>query len=632
MISGYLITSIVVKELKNGDFSLLRFWDRRIRRILPAASVVLLVVSLFQYSLFFRPDLQQFVPQKISALFSFANIHFWSSTVDYWGSEADNSPFLHYWSLSLEEQYYLLFPPALILLFKFQRQALLALILVMVLVSFAAFSFGAHSYPEATFYLLPTRMWQLGIGCFLAIATSDKVPKENSLGTFAGIAIIGFVCLFPANRSGIGYESLAAVLGSCLVIVSGSNSVSSALLQNRLSVFIGQISYSLYLWHWPILFSLKAVRNYGYVASDLLLGILGIASLIALSLISYFCVERPFRKSSYGAPIALCIVAFLGVYFIAVEPRLIERHYESNYDTPTWYGKYYDLSPAGTRQDLDNIIGPIQTPERQASPSAYKEGGIIRLRSSEKPRIVLLGDSHGVMWSKMVDEVTEELDLSVSLWSMIGEPVYMSTPPVEQPGRFLNEIERFEYDDGRQLFLREWNPDIVIVATRWEYLDYDLATDLFRFLEQHAKNVILLESPPVLENVGNRNLYQYLSFLGLEPPDSPTESQIWESVDFEDSKASREKILRTANSHLNFYFLPTADLFATDQGVVVSKGRQILYLDDDHLIDDGAFLAEERLKAAIQLVLNGDTDQFPLVSIRGNNAEETLRQVELPND
>lgn len=631
VISGYLITSIILRESADGHFSLKNFWDRRIKRILPAASFVLLAVSLFQSSIVFRPDLQNLLNQKLAALLSFANLYFWRNAGDYWGNAAEDSPFLHYWSLSVEEQYYLIYPILLVVLIRRARKHLQILLISMIIVSFAAFAYGAVHHPSATFYLLPTRMWQLGAGCLLAVYSNSKPFIPSSSRTFTGISLIGLAFLFPVNTSGIGYEALAVVAGACLVVSSGSNRISAVFLQNRLAVFIGRISYSLYLWHWPIIVTLKKIRDYGSITSGIALGAIGLSSLLLLSLLSFHLIEKPFRKLKYGTPIVLGFAFAVGCYFLAVEPNFLKRSYFSEYDIPSWHGKYYDLKPRSEMGDAFRIIAnSVNTPEREANAAAYKEGGLIRHRSSAEPRIVLIGDSHAVMWSKAVDDVTEELDLTTSLWSMNGESCLMQIPPIEEAGRYLNGRERFEYDSQRQFFIKKWNPDIVIVACRWEFITESAAADLFQFLESNAQNVLLIESPPVLDGIGNRSVYQYLSFLGIEAPSSPNDDLIWGHVTFENSIATREKLVKFAFARPKVSFLPTADLFASASGAIVASGSHVFYLDDDHLTDEGADVAKARVRIAIQNILSDNLDQYPIVTNNGQEANKTLHSTALP--
>ena len=332
----------------------------------------------------------------------------------------------------------------------------------------------------------------------------------------------------------------------------------------------------------------------------------------------------------YGTPLALGLVISIGFYFVAVEPNFIKRPYLNNYNTPTWHGKYYDLKPRGEFEEAFEIIADsVHTPEREASALAFKEGGIIRHRSTADPRVVLIGDSHAVMWSKVVDDVTEGLKLTTSLWSMNGVSPFIQVPPIEQRGIYLTQKERLVYDSQRISLIKKWNPDIVIIACRWDNVDENLASDLFRFLESSAKHVLLIESPPLLDRVGNRSLFQYMSFLGITPSDSTSESQVWHHVRFANTLSTRKKIVNFAFDRSNFSFLPTADLFAADSGAIVASGKRVYYLDDDHLTDEGAELAAERIRKVIQNVLNGDFERFPIVSKPGKEAIKTLHATAL---
>jgi hypothetical protein len=216
------------------------------------------------------------------------------------------------------------------------------------------------------------------------------------------------------------------------------------------------------------------------------------------------------------------------------------------------------------------------------------------------------------MWSKVVDDVTEELGLTTSLWSMNGEHGLIKIPAVEKAGHYLNGKERFEYDSARQYFIKKWNPDIVIVATLWKNVDENSAKNFFNFLEVHAKNVILVESPPALNDVGNRNTYQYLSFLGMDASISSNNNQLWEHISHEETDKTRKKLLKIVSKRNNFSFLPTADLFLSDSSAIVASGKHVFYLDDDHLTDEGTKLTASRFRGAIQNILNRERKRIPM--------------------
>ncbi len=603
VISGFLITSIILRERENGTFSLVKFWERRIKRIFPAATFVLLTVSLVQSFIIYHPDLLQLPDQKLSALLSFANIYFWRNTGDYWGSASEEFPFLHYWSLSVEEQYYLLYPILVMALLAKGRRPMFIGLVVLVLVSFVVFAFGTVYEPHATFYLLPTRMWQIGAGCLLAVS-SDRMPVSiRSFGTLTGALLIGASYLFPSSTSSIGYDSFTVVVGTCLIIGSGSNTVSKAILENRAMTFIGRISFSLYLWHWPILVTLEKLRAYDAITSRVILVVVGGSALLALSLISYHFIEKKFRKHAYGTSIALGFATMVGVYVYFIEPWILSGPYSSKYEIPSWHGKYYDVKPRGElSQAFQLIANSVHAPERVASGTEYKTGGIIRPRSGPGVEVVLIGDSHAVMWSKVVDDVTLELDLTTSLWSMNGEGGIINIPAVEKAGSYLSKEERFEYDSARQHFIQEWHPDIVIVANCWDIIPESSLTGFFDFLELHAKHVIIVGSPPVLD-IGNRSAYQYFSFLGMDEHIAADADQLLKLTTLENTANTRRSLLNMVSERRNFSYLPTADLFVSDSSAVVAHGKDVYYLDDDHLTDKGSQLAASRFRSMIRDII-----------------------------
>jgi len=157
VISGFLITSILKRELEAGTFTFRNFWARRIRRILPAMIVVSIVTLAVTYVFVFKPDRPLIATQCVAALASVANIYSWRTAGDYWGTEADQSPFLHMWSLSVEEQFYLFFPIFMWMAFALRPRRLQGFISFVIVSSLPVFLYGSQAHPVATFYLLPTR-------------------------------------------------------------------------------------------------------------------------------------------------------------------------------------------------------------------------------------------------------------------------------------------------------------------------------------------------------------------------------------------------------------------------------------------------------------------------------------------
>lgn len=290
VISGYLITSLLLKEQSaTGRIDILAFYARRVRRILPAASVV--VLATLAAGWFLLPlQAQIHTADSAGAALVFAsNIFFQLTTGGYFDPSAEEIPLLHLWTLSVEEQFYLLWPALLILLLRFHRPLLAAGIGALGLVSFASAELLIAAGSDAAFYQMPPRFWELAAGGLIAALPERALPRW--LAT-AGILITLVACIWPfAHFPGVG--ALPAVLGASLLIGAIHGGARSPVLSSAPMVGIGLISYSLYLWHWPLLAFYRAT-SIGEGSVQTRLALCALAVLLALA--SYRYVEQPFRR------------------------------------------------------------------------------------------------------------------------------------------------------------------------------------------------------------------------------------------------------------------------------------------------------------------------------------------------
>jgi peptidoglycan/LPS O-acetylase OafA/YrhL len=311
VISGFLITSLILKDLQAGNFSLARLWERRARRIIPAAVVMVAAVLAAGWFLLSPSDYASLGKSAAwQALFG-ANIHFWRST-NYFAGAAEEQPLLHTWSLAVEEQFYVFVPFVLLFLFRYplfrRRGPLLVLLIPALTISLALSVFLLPRAPAATFYLLPTRAWELLAGSVVALlptVTLSRLWREVLCG-LALAAILAPCFLYTKETPFPGFAALPSCLGTCLLIwVSSDNrpgaraplSAVGSLLSSRPLVFIGLISYSLYLWHWPLF----AFSRYCSLA-PIPLGIRSLLVVVSflLALLSWKFVETPFRQRQLG--------------------------------------------------------------------------------------------------------------------------------------------------------------------------------------------------------------------------------------------------------------------------------------------------------------------------------------------
>lgn len=297
VISGYLITSIIVNDLQKGTFSLISFYERRARRILPALFLVIAVCVPFAWVFLSRQDLSAFSRSVAAVSVYLSNFFFWREG-GYFNTASELKPLLHTWSLAVEEQYYLLFPLFLILAWRFCRRWIAVLLATIGLTSLVAAQWAAYHKPKADFFLLPTRAWELAIGAVIALylAGDRKVAVSSKAGqalSFGGLLLI-LVSVFTLN-SDTPFPSVYALLptvGAALVILVGTaNTWVGTFLGGRIPVGIGLISYSAYLWHQPML---AFARHMVSEPSALFRGILCVTAFV-LAFLSWRLVEQPFR-------------------------------------------------------------------------------------------------------------------------------------------------------------------------------------------------------------------------------------------------------------------------------------------------------------------------------------------------
>ena len=297
VISGYLIAKQMAVEIENGTFSLARFYERRARRILPALVAVLLASTLAATIWLLPSELIRYGNSLIATSVFASNIYFWRTT-GYFSAPPDSTPLLHLWSLAVEEQFYLFFPLLPVLLRHASRRARGHLIWAVLLGSLVVAEWGAQARPDAAFYLGPTRAWELLCGVALAFRLvpqiHDRLSAEVMAALGVGSILLGLLLLTQESQFP-GVSALLPCLGAALVIHSGESRrtfVSRALALPGL-VFIGLISYSLYLWHWVILVFARHIAMRELGATELL-GLIALSVLI--SCWSWHFIEQPFRR------------------------------------------------------------------------------------------------------------------------------------------------------------------------------------------------------------------------------------------------------------------------------------------------------------------------------------------------
>ena len=326
VISGYLITTIILSEKEQGTFSLVNFYERRFRRILPALFMVMLVSLIFSL-LWLMPSYMEDFSQSLMAVSTFSsNILFWHES-GYWEISNELKPLLHTWSLAVEEQYYVLYPLFLMQIWHFRKDWILGSFIVIAAISLATAQWGAYNKPIPTFYLLPTRGWELAIGAGIAyyflyrkqtVRTLLSHKSVNEVLGLLGLLMISYaVYVFDKGTPFPSLYALVPTVGTGLIILfSSSQTMVGRLLSIKPLVAVGLISYGTYLWHWPLIVFARHLSI--TEPSELTFAILALLT-FPLAYLSWRYIEKPFRTKSIFSRKAIFTLSFIGsVLFITV--------------------------------------------------------------------------------------------------------------------------------------------------------------------------------------------------------------------------------------------------------------------------------------------------------------------------
>ncbi len=411
VISGYLISLIVLKGLSHGDFSLREFYARRIRRIFPALLAVIAVCLFAGWHSLFPLEYKQLAKSSLTGLTFVANIGFWTET-GYFGGDAELKPLLHLWSLGVEEQFYLAWPLVLMAAWRMGMRRITQLCVGLGLASLIASVALTPHYPEASYFLPFTRAWELLAGSLLALSTYHQQLNWRSTHIRDGIGLLGFIALFggffviDSSRPFPGGWALLPVLGASLLIASGPPSIINRfVLSSKPLVWIGLISFPLYLWHWPLLAWVRILQEGVPTATQVWSAV---ALAFIASVFTYHVIEKPLRhqRKPWVIPslLAMCFV------LIAGSANVYRRD-----------GLSFRLKDAQARETAKSLEwGTEMRYSDQCAPylPAGLNGECLIADPSRPPDALIIGDSHANHYYWVLKKTL--LDRGINLMQIAG--------------------------------------------------------------------------------------------------------------------------------------------------------------------------------------------------------------------
>lgn len=409
VISGYLITSIILSELGNGSFSLLRFYERRARRILPALFFVTAACIPLAFLWIAPRHIEGFAESVVAVTTFWSNFLFWDQS-GYFDTANELKPLIHTWSLAVEEQYYILFPLFLLLLWRGGYNRMALVLTAVAAVSLAAAHWGAYAFATASFYLLPTRAWEFLIGALAALYLRGNAGagKAHPWLSVLGLGMIAFsVFAFDRHTPFPGLYALVPTVGTALVILSApARTPAQLILASRPAVGIGLISYSVYLWHQPLM---AFYRHWSLSDPEAVMKLALCAASLALGYLTWRYVEQPFRNRELVttrtvvklAPASGVALILAGVFGLVYKPPM-------------------EIEVASERVMVPRKFGGIEVNGRDCSfpklPDEFCRFEGLRTAPQTELSLFVIGDSHARVLTEAVHGdrsfYTEFFDLS----------------------------------------------------------------------------------------------------------------------------------------------------------------------------------------------------------------------------
>jgi len=545
VISGYLITSVLLQDIDRHHFSILSFYQRRVARIAPALFFILVLTLASAAVLYSAQDFASVAASAAAAAISAINVKLLFQG-SYFQISPDAQPLLHYWSLAVEEQFYLVFPLLLYVVMRYIRRR------VVVVVSLCAVSFAccvaltAHK-PVFAFYMLPTRAWELLAGCGLALFRYEggtiKPALAPILGWFGMGALLLSVLLVRETGAFPGWIAAVPVAASVMILgsIGHTKGVISKALAHPAMTFIGKRSYSLYLWHWPVFSFVDYTLFRSQFGFRLFLKLL---LSVVCTLLTYEALERPARQ--YLNRPSRRIVGFAGFGALAIAVVLLGAFLRQ--------GDYLS-----------------------AVPSSIASGGIVTNKRA-KQNVVLIGDSQGAMYGRELATISREMGFRLNVLSVAG-------------GNELAGESNSLWPEVKQ-FLARKPADVIIVAEAWSSKlgqDPVALQRAIEALDPFGRRIVIVDQPPLAPPAASREAIRD----GSTPP-------FYEEVNDRTSRL-RSSLAVSKLETCRVHVVHVDDLFFRGDGSlrVIGEDGRLNFMNSDHLSDTGTRLVHARLASTL---------------------------------
>ena len=562
VISGYLISSLIFRELvETKSFSFKNFYERRARRILPALFLVILVSIPFAWK-YILPT--SFVDYAKSILYSIgfgSNFYFYLSGQLYGAESGLLKPLLHTWSLAIEEQYYIIFPLLFFIIYNYFKNKIIIIILTIAISSLIFSEYLTEVNASLNFYILLSRSWELLIGTLIFLLEFFK--KKKTINIYNNFFILGGLMLIMSSfflfESADGHpniKSIYPIMGVSLVIYFSSAEVFvTRLLSNRIIVGVGLISYSLYLWHYPIF----AFSRIAYFTKNIFDYSLVALALFILSILTYFFIEKPFRsKKKINLKYFLLILLSVSIFLITTSLSIIKNK-----------GFEYRF-PLDGKFNLDNLKYTEQVRLKK-----YELGNPSFI-SQDKKKILIFGNSHGRDFFNMF-ALNRDLFPKYEFSMMDGQFRCL---------KFLNKKKLCKKKISKKMLDIFNQSDIFIISTRYTQRDFKEFEKIIQILSIYKKKIIITSNSPIFYFKNSRNLIDEFYYKNQRLPNKE-EKLIIEKNKFKFNKNSNldNQLLREISKNNNIRFLDKIDYICDNIDLkcsVLTDKNEKIHHDEAH--------------------------------------------------